>query len=146
MRYEEILSVVSQNIRKTSVKNIDRNMAVEFNIIGEGEGAFYIEIKDGTAFVEPYEYYDRDAKIIVSAETLLKIVKNEKTPEESFADGNLIIEGNIDVAYEILTVFKATAKKTVAKKNIVKKAVKAEKEIVEKTKRKNSKIAKDIEK
>lgn len=141
MSYEEILSFVRKNIKKTAVKNLDRCMAVEFNITGEGEGAFYIEIKDGSAFVEPYEYYDRDAKIIISAEELQKIIKNEKTPEESFGEGALIVEGNIDIAREILTVFKTVTKKATAKRT-----VKAEKQIVEKTKSKNSKIAKDIKK
>ena len=54
-------------------KNSVENTAVEFNVYGEGEGAFYIEIKDGKVSLEPYEYYDRDAKIIISANELEKI-------------------------------------------------------------------------
>lgn len=144
MSYEEIISFARENLKKTVSKNSVENTAVEFNIYGEGEGAFYIEIKDGKVSLEPYEYYDRDAKIIISGNELEKIIKREKTPEESFSEGTLTVEGNIDKAREILNVFKAPVKKVTPKKSTAKKTVKAEKQIVEKTKNKNSTIAKDI--
>jgi putative sterol carrier protein len=143
MSYEEIVNLTKTNLKKTVSKNSVKNTAVEFNICGEGEGAFYIEIKDGKVSLEPYEYYDRDAKIIISANELEKIINREKTPDESFSEGTLTVEGNIDKAREILSSFKAPAKKT-STKSTAKKTVKAEKQIVEKTKSKNSKIAKDI--
>lgn len=146
MSYEEIISFARENLKKTVSKNSIENTAVEFNVYGECEGAFYIEIKDGKVSLEPYEYYDRDAKIIISGNELEKIIKWEKTPEESFREGTLTVEGNIDKAREILSVFKTPAKKTATKKSTAKKTVKAEKQIVEKTKSKNSKIAKDIKK
>lgn len=144
MSYEEIISFAKANMKKTVSKNSAENTAVEFNIYGEGEGAFYIEIKDGKVSLEPYEYYDRDAKIIITANELEKIISREKTPDESFSEGSLTVEGNIDKAREILNAFKDPTKKTEPKKSIAKKTVKAEKQIVEKTKNKNSKIAKDI--
>ena len=144
MSYEEIISFARANLKKTVSKNSAENTAVEFNIYGEGEGAFYIEIKDGKIALEPYEYYDRDAKIIITANELEKIIKREKTPEESFSEGTLTVEGNIDKDREILNVFKAPVKKAAPKKSTAKKTVKAEKQIVEKTKNKNSTIAKDI--
>lgn len=146
MSYEEIISFAKANLKKTVSKNSAENIAVEFNICGEGEGAFYIEIKDGKVSLEPYEYYDRDAKIIITANELEKIINREKTPDESFQEGNLTVEGNIDKAREILNVFKAPVKKTAAQNSTAKKTVKAEKQIVEKTKSKDSKIAKDIKK
>ena len=33
----------------------------QFNVTGEAEGIFYAEVKEGKLYVEPYEYYDRDA-------------------------------------------------------------------------------------
>lgn len=146
MSYEEIISFARENLKKNVSKNAVENTAVEFNIYGEGEGAFYIEMKDGKVSLEPYEYYDRDAKIIITANELEKIIKREKTPDKSFREGNLTVEGNIDKAREILSVFKVPAKKTATKKSTAEKTVKAEKQIVEKTKSKDSKIAKDIKK
>ena len=140
MNYDEIVSFVKEKLKKTVSKKSTENTAVEFNVYGEGEGAFYIEIKDGKVSLEPYEYYDRDAKIIITANELIKIINREKTPEESFGEGAFTIVGNIDKAREILGAFKAP------KKNTAEKTVEAEKTIVEKTKSKTSKIAKDIKK
>lgn len=151
MTYEEVLSFVSKNLKKTQAKKIEKHIAVEFDIYGEGEGAFYVSAENGKVTIEPYEYYDRDAKVFITADELVKIANKEKTPAESMEDGVLMIEGNVDAAYELINLIKAPAKKTEtkkapAKKSTAQKTVKAEKEIVKATKRTNSKIAKDIKK
>ena len=150
MTYEELVLFVQKNLKKTEAKKIENHIAVEFNIYGEGEGAFYVEINDGAILVEPYEYYDRDAKVIITAEELVKIINGEKTPEESIAEGILMVEGNIEATRELINLIKAPVKKTEAKKSAEKKSnaksVKAEKEIVKMTKKADSKIAKDIKK
>ena len=156
MTYEEVVSFVSKNLKKTQAKKIENHIAVEFDIYGEGEGAFYVSAENGKVSIEPYEYYDRDAKVFITAEELVKIANKEKTPEESMEDGVLMLEGNVDAAYEIINLIKApikttTTKKTAskkapAKKSTAQKTVKAEKEIVKATKRTDSKIAKDIKK
>lgn len=159
MTYEELVLFVQKNLKKAEAKKIENHIAVEFDIYGEGEGAFYVEINEGTISVEPYEYYDRDAKVIITAEELVKIINGEKTPEESLEEGILMIEGNIDAARELIKLVKAPAKKEAsksaekkpaAKKSTAKKSstksVKAEKEIVKMTKKADSTIAKDIKK
>lgn len=161
MTYEKLVDFVGKNLKKTEAKKVQNHVAVEFDVYGEGEGAFYVEVKDGTISVEPYEYYDRDAKVFVTADELVKIINNEKTPQESFEEGVLMIEGDIDAAKELLKLIKApvkkpaakkpaakkpVAKKPAAKKSTAAKTVKAEKEIVEETKKKDSKVAKDIKK
>lgn len=161
MTYEKLVDFVGKNLKKAEAKKIENHIAVEFDIYGEGEGAFYVEVKEGSISVEPYEYYDRDAKVFVTAEELVKIISNEKTPQESFEEGILMVEGDIAAAQELLKLIKAPAKKTATKKPAAKKpaakkpatkkstatkTVKAEKEIVEQTKKKDSKVAKDIKK
>lgn len=175
MTYEELVTFVGKNLKKTAAKKIENHIAVEFDIYGEAEGAFYVEVKEGSISVEPYEYYDRDAKVFVTADELVKIINNEKTPAESHAEGILMVEGNIDAAQELIKLIKAPVKKTPAKKpaekatvkkaaakkpaakketaakkpaknETAKKTVKAEKEIVEMTKKADSKISKDIKK
>ena len=43
------------------VSDIQEHLAYQFNITGEAEGIFYAEVKEGKLYVEPYEYFDRDA-------------------------------------------------------------------------------------
>ncbi len=146
MTYEELVSFVGKNLKKTQAKKIQGHIAVEFDIYGDAEGAFYIEVNEGAILVLPYEYYDRDAKVIITAEELVKIINNEKTPKESFEEGILMIEGNIDAASTLIDFIKAPQKKPAAKKTTAAKTVDAEKKIVKETKKKDSKVAKDIKK
>ena len=82
MTYEKLVEFVSKNLKKTAAKKITNHIAVEFDIYGEGEGAFYVEVKEGVITAAPYEYYDRDAKVFVTSDELVKIVKGEKTAED----------------------------------------------------------------
>ncbi len=153
MKYEQIVELAKKSLNKTAAKEIKENTAVEFDIYGEGEGAFYVQIIGGKLLVEPYEYYDRDAKIIVTGEELEKIIKGEKSPEQSIGDGIMMLEGDTEAALRLFSLVKKATKKTTTKKEaakkpankaVAKKTTKAEKEIVEMTKKPTSKVAKDI--
>ena len=86
---------------KADVSGIKEHLAFQFNITGEGEGAFYAEVKDGVLSIEPYEYYDRDAIFICSADTLLKIAAGKLDPVFAFTTGKLKVEGSLDKALEL---------------------------------------------
>ena len=59
------------------MSDIHEHLAYQFNITGEAEGIFYVEVKEGTLYVEPYEYFDRDAMFTCSAEPYLKSRKEK---------------------------------------------------------------------
>ena len=61
-------------------------------------GIFYVEVKDGKLFVEPYEYFDRDALFICSAQTLRDLADGKLDPVLAFTIQKLKVEGNIDKA------------------------------------------------
>lgn len=63
MTYEELVKEVKKNYGALDASNIKEHVAVQFNIEGEAEGAFYVEIADSNVDVEPFEYYDRDAVV-----------------------------------------------------------------------------------
>lgn len=70
MTYADMFSKVKGLFMESDVSDISEHLAFQFNITGEAEGIFYAEVKDGVLAVEPYEYFDRDAIFICSAETL----------------------------------------------------------------------------
>lgn len=102
------------------VSDIHEHLAYQFNIEDEeAGGSFYVEVKDGTLFVEPYEYYDRDAVFTCSPATLTKIADGELDPIVAFTLQKLKVEGNIDKALrlkEIIELKKKEMKKKTAKK------------------------------
>ena len=79
MTYSEYFASVKTRFMGADVSDITEHLAYQFNITGEASGIFYVEVKDGKLYIEPYEYHDRDALFIGTAE----------------------VEGNIDKALKL---------------------------------------------
>lgn len=76
MTYEEIVACAKELYARRAGKKSLR-IAVEFDITGPGEGAFYALLKDGAFDVEPYEYYDRDVLVQAPADVVLAVASGE---------------------------------------------------------------------
>lgn len=107
MTYQEVFEKAKKIFMKADVSGIKEHLAFQFNITGEGEGTFYAEVKDGILSVEPYEYYDRDAVFICTAEVLFKIVEGQTDPVMAFTLGKLKVEGSIEKALKLNGMIKA---------------------------------------
>ena len=101
MTYEEMFAKVKEMLAGADVSGIQEHLAFQFNITGQAQGAFYVEVKDGALFVEPYEYHDRDASFTCSAETLFKIAGGKADPVTSVLLGKLKVAGNMDKALKL---------------------------------------------
>jgi putative sterol carrier protein len=101
MTYEENFNKLKKILMKADVKKIDGELAFQFNIEGDGQGVFYVEVKDGQLNIEPYEYYDRDAMFIATAKVFTKLAEGKLNPVLAFKTGKLKVEGNLDKALEI---------------------------------------------
>ena len=102
MTYENIVNKVQKQAIKCNVAPIDHHIAVQFNILGEGEGAFYVEIAAGRILVQPYEYSDRDAVIYVDAETLFDVFAGTISISDVTSNGRLVVQGNYDATINLL--------------------------------------------
>lgn len=98
MTYQEIFSKFKEQFRNADVSGIQGRLAYQFNITGEGAGAFYVEVKDGALSIEPYEYHDRDVLFTCKAETLFKIISGKTDPVAAFTLGKLKVEGSLEKA------------------------------------------------
>lgn len=98
MTYENVFETVKEKFMKADVSKVEEHLAFQFNITGEGEGIFYAEVKEGKLYMEPYEYYDRDAIFICSADTLLKLAAGKLDPVFAFTTGKLKVEGSLEKA------------------------------------------------
>lgn len=101
MTYADLFSEIKTQFMNADVSDITEHLAYQFNIVGEGEGIFYVEVKDGKLYVEPYEYFDRDAMFTCKAETLLKIASGKMDPILAVTLQKLKVEGNIDKAIRL---------------------------------------------
>lgn len=98
MTYEELVEEVRKEAKNANIEGISEHIAYQINIEGEAEGALYIEISDGEVKVEPYEYYDRDALIITSAENIIKIMQGKMNPVIAFLSHHIRVEGDLGKA------------------------------------------------
>lgn len=98
MTYADMFSKVKGMMMEADVSTVNEHLAYQFNVTGEAEGIFYAEVKEGKLYVEPYEYYDRDAIFTCSAETLFKNNEGKLDPVLAVTLGKLKVEGNIDKA------------------------------------------------
>lgn len=97
MRYEELIERVRDGVKNAKVSKIVGHIAFQFNVEGEAEGAFYLEISGGKINVEPYEYYDRDLIIVTSANVIIQMVEGKLQPMEAYSKELLrVYDGNLE--------------------------------------------------
>lgn len=126
MTFIEAFDKIKASLKNSKADDISGHLAIQINLNNpDSSGIFYIEINDGNVYVEPFDYYDRDAMFIVSCEDFIDIMTGKKDFESSIADGTLVIEGNFERALEMKKLIvkekKAAAKKAPAKKTADKK-------------------------
>ena len=98
MTYEEIVGKALIVYAKADATEVTGHLAVQFNVRGEGEGAFYIEVSDGKVDVQPYEYYDRNAIVTVNSDTLIEMLDGKLGIDEAYNDNKVQIEGDLGAA------------------------------------------------
>ena len=124
MTFEEMFAQAKTMLENASAKNADTAVAVQFDVSGEGCGAFYavVSADSDKLTIEPYDYKGHDILVSADAAELLDALRSAETDA-------LTVEGDWDkvaVFREVLATLptpkkaaapkaKAPAKKTAAK-------------------------------
>ena len=136
MTYAELFYEIKGKFMGADVSDIHEHLAYQFNIEDEeAGGSFYVEVKEGVLHVEPYEYYDRDARFICAPDVLLKIADGEMDPVWAFTTQKLRVEGNIDKALRLNEIIEMKKKQAKKESKEARKVEKAEKKKSAKTKK-----------
>ncbi len=130
MTYEELVKTADDAVKLIDTDNITEHAAIEFDIEGEGEGAFYFELSEGKAVVEPYEYYDKDCRIRTTADVLKELISGSLDLDTAIATRRLRVEGNSEkiaflagiIKEAVANKAKKAVKKPVARRTAAKKA------------------------
>ena len=112
MTYEKMFSEVLKNFKKAKLTDFTENFAFQFNITGEGEGIFYAAYKDGVLAVEPYDYKDRDVIFETDSKTIIAIASDKMEPIEAIKSGKLSIDGNHELAKQLMFLINNSKEKT----------------------------------
>ncbi|MCM1540430.1 MAG: SCP2 sterol-binding domain-containing protein [Blautia sp.] len=106
MTYQEVFETFKNQFKDADVSSIQGHLAYQFNIVGDGAGAFYAEVNEGRLSIEPYEYYDRDVLFTCKADVLFKIISGKTDPVAAFTLGKLKVEGSIEKALLLKNMIK----------------------------------------
>ena len=98
MTYEEVVKEAQRIAAKGDASGIKEHLAVQYNITGEGEGAFYMEVKDGRIDVQPYDYNDRDILVTADARTLLDMMSGKLDIVKAYLTHRITAEGELGKA------------------------------------------------
>lgn len=113
MTYAEFFYEIKNRFMGTDVSDIKEHLAYQFAIEDEEAGGiFYVEVKEGKLYVEPYEYFDRDAMFISDPDTLMKIAEGKLDPVLAFTTQKLKVEGNLDKALRLKELIELKQKET----------------------------------
>ena len=127
MTYTDLFYEIKGKFMGADVSDIQEHLAFEFDIEDEeAGGAFYVEVKEGQLFVEPYEYYDREAQFICAPDVLIKIADGKMDPVWAFTNQKLRVEGNIDKALRLNEIIQQKQKQIKKEAKEAKKAAKKE--------------------
>ena len=94
MKYEELVARVAEAMKWAKVSHQVGHVAFQFNVEGEAEGYFYVEIDDGKVNVAPYEYYDRDLIIVTTADVIIQMLEGKLTPRVAYTNGQIKVYGD----------------------------------------------------
>ena len=95
---------------------IEGHLAIQVNLSDEdAHGICYIEVSEGQLFVEPYDYYDRDAIITVASKDLVRIMSGRLGLEKAIENGVVAVEGDLDRVLELKKLAKKVTRKAAAK-------------------------------
>ena len=128
MTYEELVQSVKDIYANADAGNVKEHVAIQCNIEGEAEGALYIEFSEGNIDVQPYEYYDRDVILTLSAANLLEIVAGKKDLLEAYHANEVSVWGDLDKVVEMKKVIlpKKKEEKNVEPETVVEKTTEKE--------------------
>ncbi|MCR4902971.1 MAG: SCP2 sterol-binding domain-containing protein [Butyrivibrio sp.] len=116
MTYDDIVRDAKKAIEAIDYSKVNDHLAVEVDVEGEGEGAFYIEFENGTAKVEPFNYFDRDVLVRGNADAILDVLNGRHTLVD--VKDKVMWEGNISkaaVLKELLASARDAHEKTLSK-------------------------------
>ncbi|MDE5884895.1 MAG: SCP2 sterol-binding domain-containing protein [Oscillospiraceae bacterium] len=96
MTYQELVKKVQTALVKADASGITEHIAVQVNVTGDAAGAFYIEVRDGVLYVEPYDYNDRDCLLTGDSKEILAIAQGKNNLQEAIMEAHVYCDGNYD--------------------------------------------------
>ena len=110
----DIVKKVQTALAKADATKVEEHIAIQVNVTGDAEGAFYMEISGGVLYVAAYDYNDRDALLTADGADVLAVAQGKISLQEAISSGKIAHEG--DYGKTLMLGDTIPQKKTAAKK------------------------------
>jgi len=104
-KFQGILNEVKAKTAKFDASSYNGFLAIQVTLKDLGE-VFYLEIKDGVLTVEPSEYNDRQANLVMGSDDFVKMINGKLNSLVALTTGKLKIEGDLSKAKELSNLLK----------------------------------------
>ena len=102
MTFEEIYNTIKDYFEQKDFKGFGQGVySYEFDVTGQGEGRFYIEVKDGCLDIQPFDYKNSLCSLTVDSGNLNRIITRALSPVEAYSTGRLTIHGDVSAAFRL---------------------------------------------
>ncbi|MCL2253742.1 MAG: SCP2 sterol-binding domain-containing protein [Lachnospiraceae bacterium] len=105
MTLDNVIKQVKEKTASFQEGNYEGFLAVQITLTDLNE-VFYVEVKDGKLSIEPFEYNDRQANLLISSANFIKLINQKLNSVLAFTTGKLKIDGDIGKATELANLFK----------------------------------------
>ena len=105
MTLDQVIKEVKEKTASFDASSYDGFLAIQVTLKDLNK-VFYLEIKDHKLTVEPYEYNDRQAHLIISSDNFIKLINQNLNAVMAFTTGKLKVEGDTGKALELANLFK----------------------------------------
>ena len=117
MTFIEAYEKIKAAMEKSNPAEIEGHFAIQVVLNdSDANGIMYIEVKDGNLYVEPYDYYDRDAVVTASYKDVVRVMSGRLGYDKAVENGVFVVEGDLEKAAELKKLVVKATRKPCAKK------------------------------
>ncbi len=105
MTFEETYNTMKDYFEKKDFTRFGQGVySYEFDITGEDEGRFYIEVRDGSVDIQPFDYKNSLCSFTVSSGNLKGLISRRLSPAAAYSTGRLTVRGDVSAAFRLADV------------------------------------------
>ena len=102
MAFYDAYETIKKAAKTLKATDVGQHLAVELVITDEEHaGIAYLEVSDGVVRLEPYDYFDHDARLIGRCDDLAAVLSGKLDFDKAIATEKLFVEGNLERAMSV---------------------------------------------
>ena len=128
MTFLERFAELKDKFEKVDTGKCQEHFALQVTMTDDDcRGIFYIANQEQGFSVEPYDYRDHTAHLMIQSQDLMDILDGKLDPVKAYLEGEIKVEGNLEHVKLVASLVEKPKRKTPAKKAAAEKKTAAEK-------------------